>query len=449
MLRSDLCDYSDAYVWVKGTITVTDPNNNANFDRRLTLKNNAPFISCISKINGELVENAEDLDIVMPMYNYVWVKGTITVTDPNSNANSDGTLTLKNNAPFISCISKINGELVENAEDLDIVMPMYNLLKYCKNYEKTSGSLFNYYRDEPSEITIGAGNNTINISIGNSKSFDYKTEITGNLDAGEDEKEDVTIATSLKYLGNFWRSLDIPLINCEITLILSWFKKCALVGRAHRGPPAAAINSPTDAKFEITDCKLYVPIVTLSAENDNKLLEQLKSGFRRTIKWNKYMSQMSNQNKNNNLYYLIDTTFSNVNRLFVLSFENEDDRTSYYKYYKPSVKIKDYNVLIDGNAFFELPIKHLEEAYEKIIQITDHSDYYARGNLLDYEYFKEHYKLIAIDLSKQIELENKDIKQQINFIGNLDRDDGAVMFFIIEKSEETITEFLQNYASIV
>ena len=246
------------------------------------------------------------------------------------------------------------------------------------------------------------------------------------------------------------RSLDIPLINCEITLILSWYKECVLVGRAHGGPPAAAINSPTDVKFEITDCKLYVPAVTLSTENDNKLLEQLKSGFRRTIKWNKYMSQMSNQNKNNNLNYLIDTTFSNVSRLFVLSFENEDDRISYYKYYLPSVEIKDYNVLIDGNAFFELPIKNIEETYEKIIlQITDHSGYYTRVNLLDYEYFKEHYKLIAIDLSKQIELENKGIKQQTNFIGNLERDYGAVMFFIIEKSEETIIEFLQNYASIV
>ena len=240
MIRSDLCDYSDAYVWVKGKITVTNPNDNANFNKELTLKNNAPFISCISKINGELVENAEDLDIVMPMY---------------------------------------------------------NLLEYCKNYEKTSGSLFNYYRDEPSEITIGAGNNPIDISIRNSKSFDYKTEITGSLDAGEYEKEDVTIAIPLKYLGNFWRSLDIPLINCEITLVLSWYKECILVGRAHRGPPAVAINSPTEAKFEITDCKLHVPIVTLSAENDNKLLEQLKSGFRRSIKWNKYMSQMSNQNK--------------------------------------------------------------------------------------------------------------------------------------------------------
>ena len=159
---------------------------------------------------------------------------------------------------------------------------------------------------------------------------------------------------------------------------------------------------------------------------------------------------MSNQNKNNNLNYLIDTTFSNVTGLFVLSFENEDGRTSYYKYYVPSVEIKDYNVLIDGNALFELPIKNIEENYEKIIQITDHSViYYTGGNLLDYEYFKKHYKLIAIDLRKQIELENEDIKQQINFIGNLERDDGAVMFFIIEKSEETIIEFLQNYASIV
>ena len=384
MLRSGLCNYSDAYVWVKGKITVTNENDNANFNKELTLKSNASFISCISKINGELVENAEDLDIVIPMY---------------------------------------------------------NLLEHRKNYEKTSGSLFNYYRDEPREIKVGAGNNTINISIRNSKSFDYKTEITGSLDAGEDEKEDVTIAIPLKYLGLCWRSL---------TLILSWYKECVLVGRAFRGPPAAAanrINSPTSAKFEITDCKLYVPVVTLSAENDNKLLEQLKSGFRITIKWNKYMPQMSNQNKNNNLNYLIDPTFSNVNILFVLSFENEDDRTSYYKYYMPSVEIKDYNVLIDDNAFFELPIKNIEETYEKIIQITDHSSYYTRGNLLDYEYFKEIYKLIAIHLSKQIELENKDIKQQINFIGNLEHDN--VMFFITEKSEETMIEFLQNYASIV
>ena len=211
MVRSDLCDYSAAYVWVKGKITVTNPNDNANFNKELTLKNNASFISCISKVNGELVENAEDLDIRIPMY---------------------------------------------------------DLLEYSKNYEKTSGSLFNYYRDEPSEITVGAGNSAINISIRNSKSFDYKTEIIRSLDAGEDEKDDVEIAIPLKCLGNIWRSLDIPLINCEINLTLSRYKEYVLVGRAFRGPPAAAanrINSPTDAKFEITDCKLYVPVVTLSA----------------------------------------------------------------------------------------------------------------------------------------------------------------------------------------
>ena len=147
-----------------------------------------------------------------------------------------------------------------------------------------------------------------------------------------------------------------------------------LVGKALRNapdpqpnPPIPAINSPTDAKFEITDCKMYVPVVTLSAENDIKLLEQLKSGFRITIKWNKYMSQTSNQNKNNNLNYLIDPTFSNVNRLFVLSFENEEDRTSYYKYYMSRVEIKDYNVLIDGDAFFELPIKNIVVTTQEVI----------------------------------------------------------------------------------
>ena len=174
----------------------------------------------------------------------MWVKGTITVTDPNNNANFDRRLTFKNNAPFISCISNINSELVENAEDLDIIMPMYNLLEYSKNYEKTSESLFNYSRDEPKEDTIGDGDNTINISIRNSESFDYKTKIVGSLAAGELEKDDIEIAIPLKYLGNFWRSLDIPLINCEITLILSWYKECVLVGRALRNAPNPQRNRP-------------------------------------------------------------------------------------------------------------------------------------------------------------------------------------------------------------
>ena len=116
------------------------------------------------------------------------------------------------------------------------------------------------------------------------------------------------------------------------------------------------------------------------------------------------------------------------------------------KYYTPNVEIKDFNVFIDG-SFFDVPVKTKEEAYEKIKSISKNSDY-PTGSLLDSEYFSKHYKLIAIDLSKQIELENPNLKQQINFIGKLE-DDKATMFFIIEKSEETTFEFAQNSVNIL
>ena len=131
------------------------------------------------------------------------------------------------------------------------------------------------------------------------------------------------------------------------------------------------------------------------------------------------MSQMSYETANNNVNYLIDPTFSNVNK----------DRTSFSDYYVPKVEIKDYNVIIDGKPFFEIPVKNKEETYEKIIEISKNSDY-TLGNLLDYEY---------IDLNKQTELENNDIKQQINFIERPEQN--ATMFFIIEKEEETTLVF--------
>ena len=137
----------------------------------------------------------------------------------------------------------------------------------------------------------------------------------------------------------------MPLINCEINLILTWSKNCVLIDMSTQPatpakgnvPARPAINAPTDAAFNITDTKLYVPVVTLSTEDDSKLLEQLKTGFKRTSKWNKYRSEMSNQTKNNNWNYLMDATFTRVNRLFVLSFENGNDRTSVSKYYMPTV----------------------------------------------------------------------------------------------------------------
>ena len=229
-------------------------------------------------------------------------------------------------------------------------MPMYNLIEYSKNYLKTKGSLWNYYKDEPNSGAEGV----IDYLIENSKSFDYKTSITGKLESNNVEKDDVEFVVPLKYLNNFWRTLDMPLINCEISLNLTWSKNCVLTSKATRDadpgadPAVNEINAPTNATFKITDCKLYVPLVTLSAENYNKLLEQLKTGFKRIIKGNTYRSEMSNQTKNNNLNYLVDPTFTNVNRLFVLYFENETDITSFSKYNVPKVEIKDFNVLIDG-----------------------------------------------------------------------------------------------------
>ena len=158
-------------------------------------------------------------------------------------------------------------------------------------------------------------------------------------------------------------------------------------------------GASTGATLAINACKLYVPVVTLSKNDEIKLLTNLKSGFTREIIWNKYRSQISTGERNNNLNILIDPTFTNVNRLFVLAYQTTNDRQSFSEFYLPKVMIKDYNVIIDKLAFFYLPIKNEEEAYEKVIDISRNNEY-TTANLLDYDYFKKYCKLIAIDLSK-------------------------------------------------
>ena len=297
--------------------------------------------------------------------------------------------------PFVSCITRINGELIEDADDLDIVMPMYNLLEYSKNYIKTIGSLYNYYRDELTNDNI---DNFANRIVVNSEAFKYKNEITGNTynvnadadgyDVNKNGTQEIELAIPLKYLGNFWRALNIPLISCEVFLELKWNKNCIITSLERRqvdaGPPVVRDNAPTGATFAINNCKLYVPVVTLSKDDEIKLLTNLKSRFKREIIWNKYRSQITTEAVNNNLNILIDTTFTNVNRLFVLAYQTTDNRQSYSQFYLPEV-------------LFYLPIKTEEEAYEKIIDISRNNEY-TTGNLLEYDYFKKHYKLIAIDL---------------------------------------------------
>ena len=222
-LRSDLCDWNDAYIVATGKITVTNANNDE-YNKKLALKNNAPFYSCVLRINEQLIEDVQDLDIVIPLY---------------------------------------------------------NLLYYSKNYQKTTGSLWNYYRYEPNSTV----ENVINHSIKDSKSFDYKTALIGKLEDNNIELKDIKIAIPLKYLSKFIRNLQISLINCEISLNLKWSKNCVLTSQVTRDadpdadPPVAVINNPTNAEFSITYCKLYVPVVTLSTEYENKLYQMLKEGF--------------------------------------------------------------------------------------------------------------------------------------------------------------------------
>ena len=336
MLKSSLCDYSDAYILVKGTICI---NNTA--------------------AQGAAANNI------------------------------DKKVIFKNCAPFTNCISEIKNTQIDNAKDIDIVMPMYNLIEYSDNYAKTTGSLWQYCKDIPARDNNGviAAFDVNNLT----DSFKFKVKITG--ETGDDGTNDVEIMVPLKYLSNFWRTLEMPLINCEVNLILTWSSTCAI---------ASVIIANQAATFAITDTRLYVPVVTLSTQENTKFLQQLNSGFKRVINWNKYLSKPELLAQNPNLNHLAEPSFQGVNRLFVLAFENDDDRTSSEEYYLPIVEIKDYNIMINGENFFDQPIKNNTVTYDNIRKIaTGQEDDYTTGCLLDYSYSKDTYKMIAVDLSKQ------------------------------------------------
>ena len=246
----------------------------------------------------------------------------------------------KNCAPFTDCISKINNTQVDNAKDIDIVMPMYNLIEYSDNYSKTSGSLWQYCKDVPAVSNNGdiVDFNRINAT----DSFNFKAKITGQTD-DDGEINNVEIMVPLKYLSNFWRTLEMPLINCEVELILNWSANCVII--------YTNVNNQVPT-FTITETNLYVPVVTLSTQDNAKLLTQLKSGFERAINWNKYLSKTELLRQNPNLNHLVEPGFQGVNRLFVLAFEYYAQRTNDKRYYLLNVEIKDYNVMIDGKKTF-------------------------------------------------------------------------------------------------
>ena len=385
MLKSSLCDYSDAYILVKGTISI---NNTA--------------------AQGAAANNTNKKVI------------------------------FKNGAPFTNCINEINNMQIDNTKDIDIVMTMYNLIEYSDNYAKTTGSLWQYCKNIPAR---NANNEIIAFDANNlTDSFKFKTKITG--ETGNDGTKDVEIIVPLKYLSNFWRTLEMPLINCEVNLILTWSSTCDY---------ASVIVANQAATFAITDTKLYVPVVTLSTQENTKFLQQLKSGFKRVINWNKYLSKPELLAQNPNLNHLVEPSFQGINRLFVLAFENDNDRTSDEEYYLPTVETKDYNIVINGENFFDQPIRNNKITYDNIRKIAiGQGDDHTTGCLLDYPYFKDTYKIIAVDLSKQQAL-NPDPRaiQQINFTGNLDRTGNTRVYFILEEAKETILYFSQGTVKVL
>ena len=213
MLKSSLCDYSDAYILVKGTITI---NNTA-------------------------------------------------AADANAN-NINKKVMFKNCAPFTICISEINNTQIDNAKDIDIVMPMHNVIEYNDNYSKTSGSLWQCFKDAPA---VNNNNAIVDFTDNNlTDSFNFKVKMTDwkHFQTGNDG--------TIKYLSNFWRTLEMPLINCEVNLILAWSANGVIV---------STDDANQNATCSITSTKLYVPVVTLSTQDNAKLLQQLKSGFKRVI----------------------------------------------------------------------------------------------------------------------------------------------------------------------
>ena len=316
---------------------------------------------------------------------YILVVGTIRAAAADGNTR----LALKNCAPFTKCNLEINDEHVDTAENLDITMPMYNLIKYSDNYQDSSSTLYQYKRDEPPEANAIA-----DLTADNSSSFKYKISLLGNpVVANNIARRSVKVVVPLKYLSNFFRSLEMPLINCKIKLNLTWKKECVLS------------TDDGNAVFIINDTKMYVPVVTLSKEDNKYFIEQQNKGFQRSIYWNEYKTKEINENADANVfkYINLDPSFQGFNRLFVMAYNRangQPTRNGQQKHYLPRTDLEKYNVIIDRRNFYDNPIESDIEKYRELKKVMiGKGEDYTTGSLLDYNYFDKHYKLVAVDLS--------------------------------------------------
>ena len=287
---------------------------------------------------------------------YILVIGNITA--PGGDASTR--VAFKTCAGFTKCITHINDEHVDNADKVYIIIPMYNLIEYSDNYSDTSGRLLKFKRDEKN-MNNGY---PANVTTDDSSSFNQKSSFLKPLTAADNGVfKDVKIAVPLRYLSDFWKFLEIPLINCKIHFELNWTKDCVM-------------STIADTIFKITNTKLYAPIVTLSRKGNVKLVKLLEEGFKRPVYWNEYQTKIEARDldKNNLTRFPLDPSVQEVTRLFVLAFNNTTVnvlnnpinntynrvlRNSNTKYFDPSVNITNYNLLIDGRNFYDNPINDL------------------------------------------------------------------------------------------
>ena len=240
----------------------------------------------------------------------------------------------------------------------------------------------------------------------------------------------------------------MPLINCKIELSLSWNPKCVLS------------NLVGDSTCTISDAKLYVRIVNLSAEDNAKLSKLLSEGFKRPIYWNEYkvipnkIVEIAANNEEKYIRELLDSSYQGVKRLFVLAYDNTAGNNqvsidSFKKYFLPRVKIENYNIEIDGRNFYDQPINDtIKQCDEVRIVSTGQGDDYTTGCLLDFAYFEKNYRLIAADLSKQkaLDADSRAI-QQIIFTGKASA--GVMIYYILEQSKETKLEFSEGTTKVL
>ena len=319
-------------------------------------------------------------------------------------------------------------------------MPMYNLIEYSDNYQDSSATLYQYKRDEPPEANAIA-----DLIVNNSSSFKYKVSLLGNVtevagDAAGVRKLNLKVVVTLKYLSNFFRSLEMPLINCKIKLNLTWKKECVLS------------TDDGNAVFIINNTKLYVPVVTLSKEDNKDFIEQQNKGFQRSIYWNEYKTQEINENADANVfkYINLDPSFQGVNRLFVMAYNRangQPTRNGQQKYYLPRIDLNKY-VIIDGRNFYDNPIESDIEKHRELKKVMiGKGENYTTGSLLDFNYFDKYYKLVAVDLSKQKELDaDPRAIQQIEFKYMLGTN--STIYWVLEKSKETILEFYKGTVKV-